>query len=72
MNFPAAQAAIASVMIHGAITHPANDWRNYPATFHIARAVRYLELLAAGDQSEPHLHHALCRLLMATELTSNA
>ena len=49
---------------------PGDDWRTLAAGFHLARAHRHLELLAAGDVSEPHLLHTTCRLLM--ELERNA
>jgi hypothetical protein len=53
-------------MQRGAGTH-ADDWRALPAGFHLDRARRHLDLLAAGDVREPHLAHATCRLLMELE-----
>lgn len=47
--------------------HPCDDWRERPASFHIDRARRHLELLAAGDACEPRLAHAAAPLLMALE-----
>jgi hypothetical protein len=67
--FPHAIAIIATVMESGSRTHPENDWRFHPAGYHIERARKHLALLAAGDNSEPHLAHTATRLLMALELT---
>jgi hypothetical protein len=64
--FPAASRIVAAVMERGARTHQ-GDWRTLPAGFHLARARRHLDLLAVGDLSEPHLAHAVCRLLMELE-----
>ena len=65
--FPRAFAAVAGIMERGERTHQGQDWRAMPAGFHLARARRHLDLLAAGDVSESHLTHAACRLLMALE-----
>ena len=65
--FPAASRIVEVVMERGARTHQGEDWRALPAGFHLARARRHLELLAADDVSEPHLAHAACRLLMELE-----
>lgn len=66
-DFPHALPAIAAVMERGARTHSREDWRAKPASFHLARARRHLDMLADGDTSEPHLVHAVCRLLMEIE-----
>jgi hypothetical protein len=66
--FPHALAAIEAVMERGRLTHPPDDWRSRPAAFHVKRARRHLDLLAMGDDSEPHLAHAATRLLMALTL----
>jgi hypothetical protein len=65
-DLPHALPVIEAVMERGARTHQ-GDWRTLPAGFHLARARRHLDLLAAGDVSEPHLAHAACRLLMELE-----
>jgi hypothetical protein len=66
-DFPHALVVVNRVMERGARTHQGEDWRTLPAGFHLARARRHLDLLAAGDTSEPHLAHAACRLLMELE-----
>jgi hypothetical protein len=42
-------------------------WRGVPIAEHFAHARAHLELLIAGDTSEPHLEHAATRILMALE-----
>jgi Domain of unknown function (DUF5664) len=66
--FPRALRTVTEVMERGARTHGGEDWRALPAGFHLTRARRHLDLLAAGDVSEPHLAHAACRLLMEIDL----
>jgi hypothetical protein len=66
-DFPHALPVIEAVMERGARTHQGEDWRTLPPGFHLARARQHLNLLAAGDASEPHLAHAACRLLMELE-----
>jgi hypothetical protein len=70
--FPAASRIVEAVMERGARTHQGEDWRTLPAGFHLHRAQRHLALLAASDMSEPHLVHAVCRLLMELERARNA
>jgi hypothetical protein len=68
--FPNALRIVTEVMERGARTHQGEDWRTLLAGFHLARARRHLDLLTAGDVSEPHLAHATCRLLMELERRS--
>ena len=67
-DFPHALRVIAEVMQRGRATHTGQDWRNLPASFHLERARRHLDLLSQGDTTEPHLAHAATRLLMSLEL----
>jgi len=55
-------------MDRGRLTHPSDDWQARPVAEHLAHARAHLEALAAGDNNEDHLAHAVCRLLMALEL----
>src|SRR5262249_49882445 len=63
-----ALVAVTKVMTAGMASHPHNDWMRQPALHHLARAERHLRLLGLNDQSEDHLGHAACRLLMALAL----
>jgi hypothetical protein len=67
-HFPYALAAVDATMQRGRLSHLADDWRAHSPVHHIARARRHLDLFAKGDKSEPHLSHAVARLLMALEL----
>ena len=43
-----------------------------PRQKHLQHARKHLDLLAIGSESEDHLAHAACRLLMALELRERA
>jgi DNA excision repair protein ERCC-4 len=58
---------IGEVLEAGHEKHPDDDGFRQSADFHIERAAKHLEMLAAGDTSQPHLEHAATRLLMALE-----
>jgi hypothetical protein len=66
--FPVASRIVEATMERGTRTHAVDDWGVLSAGFHLDRARRHLDLLAAGNANEPHLAHAACRLLMALEL----
>jgi ERCC4-type nuclease len=59
---------VADVLTSGREKHPNDDGLTQPPAYHLERARAHLELLAAGDCSEPHLEHATSRLLMALEV----
>jgi hypothetical protein len=59
--------AVARVMERGRRKHPDDDGYSQTSAFHIERARRHLEALAASDRDEDHLEHAAARLLMAVE-----
>jgi hypothetical protein len=66
---PRALRAIASMMTVMTATgkHGRDDWRDQSVSYHINAATNHLNLLACGDESEDHLKHAACRLLMALD-----
>lgn len=45
-----------------------DDWRRQPVNEHVGQAIEHLRAWQAGDPSELHLDHALCRLMFAVEL----
>lgn len=47
--------------------HGRDDWRKMSEGDHLSHAAGHLCLLDQGDDSEDHLMHAACRLLMALE-----
>lgn len=71
---PRALLRAAEVLAHGERKHPRKDtkappnWHLIPIEEHIGRAQAHLLAYMAGDTSDDHLTHALCRLLFACEL----
>ncbi len=59
-----------AVMASGVKSHGTDNWRKIPADVHRGRAITHLLQHQAGDTSEDHLGHALCRVLMAVELAN--
>jgi hypothetical protein len=59
--------AVATTLSHGRRKHPDDDGFRAPSSYHIAAAQRHFQLLAAGDETEDHLSHCACRLLLALE-----
>jgi Domain of unknown function (DUF5664) len=68
MEFTKALEIIAQTMQAGAATHLENNWTECPASHHIHRAHKHLQAWFEGDQTEDHVSHACCRLLMALTL----
>jgi hypothetical protein len=62
-----ALGVVAATLAEGRCTHPDDDGFRCSREFHLVRARRHLELLAADDDGESHLAHAATRLLMAIE-----
>jgi hypothetical protein len=66
--FVHALTIIGRVMEAGATNHGNGEWLQHPTLYHVGRAMMHLRRLGDGDQSEDHLAHACCRLLMALSL----
>lgn len=64
---PHALLAVAEVLKHGADKYGPNNWHAIPVADHLNHALVHLYALAAGDDSDDHLEHAACRLLMALD-----
>jgi hypothetical protein len=47
-------------------------WRHQSVEAHVAHATLHLEAWRRGDETEPHLDNATCRLLFALELDTEA
>ena len=63
-----ALAVVATTLEGGWRKHPDGDGFRQTSEFHLERARRHLELIATGDNGEPHLAHAATRLLLALEV----
>jgi hypothetical protein len=68
VNLDQAFCILARTLAAGRGTHRAGAWRSKPVQKHLQHARKHLDLLAGGSESEHHLGHAACRLLMALEL----
>ena len=56
---------IAKGLTAGAVKHPGETWHDIPATEHLARAFRHINLMRMGDKSDNHIINASMRLMMA-------
>lgn len=65
---PLALLEAARVMTEGIKNHVQDDWKVEGPAFHVNRALTHLFLHLQGDTAEPHLSHAMCRLMFAVEL----
>lgn len=56
---------LAEVLAYGATKYGDNNWRAIPVQDHINHALQHVFAYQAGDGSDDHLGHALCRMMMA-------
>lgn len=69
---PRAVLEAAAVLHTGAIRYGVDNWRGIEARSHVNHALSHVFAHLAGDTSDGHLSHAVCRLLFALELELEA
>lgn len=62
---PEAMRRLAKVLAYGAAKYSDDNWHGIPTRSHINHLIRHVIEYLAGDKSEDHLGHVLCRAAMA-------
>jgi|GEM_PF-2393797 len=62
---PFALAAVAQIAHKGAAKYGENNWHGIPLHSHLNHCLAHIYAYLAGDLGEPHLQHALCRMVFA-------
>jgi hypothetical protein len=56
---------LAAVLKRGADKYGVDNWRAIPTESHLNHMIQHAYAYLAGDTSDDHLAHALCRAMMA-------
>lgn len=62
---PSSLKAVAHVLGRGAEKYGESNWKKITTNEHINHVLNHVNLYLLGDTSEPHLEHAMTRLMMA-------
>lgn len=57
--------SMAKVLKEGADKYGANNWRNIPVEDHLNHLIMHAYAYLAGDRSDEHLSHIMCRAMFA-------
>ena len=57
--------AMANVLHEGACKYGANNWRGIPIEDHLNHLIMHAYAYLAGDRSDEHLSHIMCRAMFA-------
>lgn len=68
---PEAMRRLAKVLAYGARKYSDNNWHGIPLQSHLNHLIRHAIEFLAGDKSEDHLGHVLCRAAMAVWAQEN-
>ncbi len=59
---------LAEALYEGSLKYDRGNWRKISVEVHLGRCVQHIYGFLAGDRTEDHLAHALCRLAFAVAL----
>lgn len=62
---PIAMFELANVVASGAKKYKPNNWRGLTVEDHLNRVLAHVYAHLAGDKTDDHLEHALCRMMFA-------
>ncbi len=65
---PKALFSLAKVFEYGADKYELNNWHKIPRHDHINHLEAHLQAYKAGDESDDHINHMLCRAVMAVAM----
>lgn len=65
--FPNVSRVLRCVLAEGLEKYPDEPWRHMPPVEHWEHFRAHIDKYLAGDKSEDHIGHALCRLIMYVE-----
>ena len=68
---PEAASRLAKVLAHGARKYSDNNWHGIHLKSHINHLINHVFKYLAGDKTEDHLGHVLCRASMAVWAQEN-
>ncbi len=62
-------AEVAKIMAEGAEKYGAENWHNISSQEHLNHALTHISAYQLGDTQDDHIGHAVCRMIMAHEMS---